>query len=302
MTTQTRATAATLAVALFLAACSDSSGPGGSAGAALTAAQANALGTDLTEDVAELVDVSSFDASSGLHFGPAASGANQMRPPACVTVSPLPVVNSDADLVPDSLRFSYDACTFTHGNGMLIDSLSGAIDFVDPLPAQASLGVRHHFDQFMRSRTNTVVPARSWHALLNGTREWGGSPDTLGHTVTAFTTERSFPNGRTRTHTRDWTSKFTATTPGSIVLGQPLPAGSWTLAGTGSWTSDSRSWSVVVTTVTPLAYDPSCTAEPKFTAGELALVVTRNGEVANVTITFTGCGAVTITRVAAPST
>ena len=300
MTTRTRATAATLAFALFLGACSsETSGPSGSTGS-LSSAQADALGSDIAEDVADLVDVSSFDPSSGIDLAPAAlSRPRLLQPPACVTLSPLPVVNSDADLVPDSLAFNYSDCVAVRANGNLIDSLSGVIDFIDPLPNQASLGVRHRFHDFVRSRTNVPFPNRSWRAVHNGLREWGGSADTLGHTITGFTTERTFPNGRVRTHTRDWTSKFTAATPGSITLGQPLPAGSWTMAGTGSWTAGGREWSVVTSTVTPLAYDPSCTLEPRFTAGELSLVVTRNGEVSNVTITFSGCGAVTVAIVPA---
>lgn len=303
MTTPTRATAATaLALALLLGACSsETSGPSGSTGS-LSSAQADALGSDIAEDVADLVDVSSFDASSGIELAAPAAGTRayaMQPPPACVTLSPLPVVNSDADPVPDSLAFSYADCVAVRANGNLIDSLSGIIDFIDPLPTQASLGVRHRFHDFVRSRTNVPFPARSWRAVHNGLREWGGSADTLGHTITGFTTERTFPNGRVRTHTRDWTSKFTATTPGSIALGQALPAGSWTMGGTGSWTAGGRAWSVVTSTVTPLAYDPSCTLEPRFTAGELSLVVTRNGEVSNVTITFTGCGAVTVAIVPA---
>src|SRR5262249_47079523 len=130
----------------------------------------------------------------------------------------------------------------------------------------------------------------------NGTREWGGSADTLGHTISNFVTDLTFPNGSVATHTKNWVGKFTADVAGTIILGLPLPAGGWTINGASTWTKGARTWNVSVTTSTPLHFNPTCTAAPRFDAGQLDLVVTRNSQTFNVTIQFTGCGAFVVTR------
>ena len=67
-----------------------------------------------------------------------------------------------------------------------------------------------------------------------------------------------------------------------LVLGFPLPAGNWTVDGTGTWARGNRSWSVVTSTITPMHYNPACTVEPRIDAGQVMLTVTRNG--ANIQI------------------
>ena len=284
-------------LALILGACADSSSPSGSTGNILTSAQANDISADVAADVDELAELSTYDVSNGVPLSAPAPAAILGAPPAvCVTVAPTPPTNSDGDAIPDSVRFTYDACVFTRGAGTVTDSLGGTIDFLDPLPNATSLGVRHVFTNFTRARINTAFPLRSFMAVHNGTREWGGNADTLGHTITGFTSVWTHPSGQTTTHTKDWVATFTATTPGSISLITPLPAGSFVLGGTGAWATANRSWSVTTSTVTPLAYDPTCTVAPRFTAGELDLVVTRGGETTFVNILFTQCGQYLVTR------
>ncbi len=284
-------------LATMLGACADSSSPSGGTSNTLSQVQANDIGADVASDIDELAELSTYDASNGVPLSAPSPAAIQGAPPAlCVTVTPNPPTNSDGDAVPDSVRFAYDACVFTRGAGVVTDSLGGTIDFIDPLPNATSLGVRHVFTNFTRARVNTAFPLRSFMAVHNGTREWGGNADTLGHTITAFTSVWTHPSGRTTTHTKDWVATFTATTPGTISLVTPLPAGSFVVGGTGSWATANRSWSVATSTVTPLAYDPTCTVAPRFTAGELNLVVTRSGETTNVNILFTQCGQYLVTR------
>jgi hypothetical protein len=282
--------AVVVALAAALGACAEGSGP--STSATLTQVQAEDLGSDVAQDVDELAELSIYDVSNGVPLSAPSPGPQGSPPAACVTVSPNPPTNSDGDFVPDSVRFLYDACIFTRAGGAITDSLGGAIDFLDPLPLAASLGVRHVFTNFTRKRTNTAFPLRSFMAVHNGIREWGGNADTLGHTITDFVSVWTHPSGRTTTHEKDWVAKFTAATPGTISLITPLPAGSFTVNGTGSWATLSRTWSIVVTTVTP----PSCTVAPRLTAGELNLLVTRNGESVNVSVVFTACGQFTVTR------
>ncbi len=284
------------ALVLTLAGCSDSSGP--SLGAnLLSSAQVQDVGQDVAEDVSEMTDASVFDPSTGINMAGATSNGIRVSstPPACVTVSPNPPINSDGDVVPDSARLTYN-CEFTRANGQLVDSLTGSIDFIDPLPNLTSIGVKHIFTDFTRKRVNNAFPLRSFKAVHNGTREWGGSADTLGHTITNFTTVWTHVSGRTTTHEKNWHARFVATTPGTIALAIPLPAGSFTLEGTSTWTTANRSWNVAVTTTEPLQYDPTCQVTPRLTNGTLNLVVTRNGAVTNVEIVFINCGQYQVTK------
>jgi hypothetical protein len=291
------------ALAMLLAACSDSSSPSTTANT-LTAAQAQDLGQDVAEDAAELSDASTFNTSTGISMmsGATPSGARLLAPPpACVAITPASPTNSDSDIIPDSVRWAYD-CGFVRANGMVVDSVTGTIDFFDPQPTVPSLGLKLVFTAFTHQRINDLFPLRSFKAVHNGTREWGGNTDTLGHTITNFVTVWTHASGRTTTHAKTWAAKFVATTPGTIGLNVPLPAGAWTVNGTSTWTTLNRSWSVQVTTVAPLQYDPSCDVSPKFTSGTLDLVVTRNGAITNVEIVFTACGQYTVTKTSQTAT
>jgi len=288
---------AALAVALLGAACSDSSGPdGGTTGNGLTAAEVQQLGGDVVLDAAEMFEGSGFDPVTGIPMMLPAPSGGPGQPPLCVTISPMPPVNSDGDIVPDSVRFDFAGCVFTHHMGHVTDSLDGTIDIVDPLPLATSNGVRHTRPHSPRARPNQASPARSYVAVHDGTREWGASPDTLGHTITNFVSQWIHPGGFTSTHEKDWAGKFTAATAGTIQPGQPLPAGTWTLGGASQWDHGLRNWSVVTTTTAPLIYDPTCDVPPRITSGSLHLMVTRDQGVTDVDITFTACGQYTVTR------
>lgn len=281
---------------LGLAACSDSNTTDPSDTDAVSESLAQDMGQDITEDFAELIDGSTYDPGTGVYVMAASSPAAIRTPPECVTLSPTPVVNSDSDVVPDSVQFNYDACGFSRAGGFLVDSLSGAIDFVDPQPTAASHGVRHRFHDFTRVRVNLAFPRRSFVAVHNGEREWGGNADTLGHTITNFTSSWTHPGGRTTTHDKDWSARFVATTAGTIAAGEPLPAGSWTGNGTSTWSTANRSWSVTLTTPEALQFDPTCTVTPRLTDGTLHLVATRNGVTTNIEVAFINCGEYQVTR------
>ncbi len=288
-----------LAAALGMNACSDSITPTTDANT-MTAVEAQEVGGVVSEDFAELMDASTFDASTGVTLASNSGPRTLASPPlpGCLGIST--VTNSDADPVPDSVRFTFTDCTLTR-MGVFQDVVNGIVDVVDPDPLNVSLGVRHHFIDLSRTRTNLVFPMRSFSVVHNGGREWGSDADTLGHTITNFVSVWTLPGGRTSTHTKDWVAKFTATTAGTIAFGQGLPQGDWTLNGTGTWVSENRSWSLQTTTATPLHFDPACTQSPQLTSGTLQLVVTRNGEITNVQIDFTGCGQFTVTRSVPPA-
>jgi len=290
--------AVALALGLILSGCSDSNSPSTTTDL-LSSTDAQTIGDDVASELGDLSDASSFDASTGLPFAATATGsANSLTPPpACITVSPTPPVNSDGDIVPDSMRLDYSNCEFSRANGNILDSLTGSIDFIDPLPNTTSIGVRHRFIDFGLKRVVVPFPLRTFSTVSNGVREWGGNADTLGHTITDFTTTVTHAaSGRQSSHVRNWVGKFTADTAGTIAFGSPLPIGIWTVNGTGTWATGNRSWSVTTQTVTPMHYDPTCNVAPQLDSGEVALTVTRNNQSVSVTITFTACGQYTVTR------
>lgn len=288
-------TALSICLAFGVAACSDNNDPSTGDGNTLTQSQAQDVGQDAAEDVEEMIEASSFDGSTGLTLTTDA-GTAFSAPPSCVDVSPNPPINSDNDIVPDSLRLDFSNCQFIRGNGQIVDSLGGTIDFIDPLPLQASFGVRHILTDLSHKRVNLAFPARSFSVVHNGQREWGGSADTLGHTVTNLVSVWTNAAGRSATHTKNWYGKFVADEAGSIALGSPLPAGNWTVNGSSTWSTANRSWSIVVSTPEALHFDPSCEVSPRLTDGTLDLVVTRNGAVTNVEVTFINCGVYQVTR------
>jgi hypothetical protein len=285
--------AAVAAGVLLLAGCSESSGPSPAGG--LTGTQVADLGEAVSADLADLVDASEFNPATGVELGAPRAGFQAAGgPPVCqVSVSPFPPVNSDADAVPDSVRFDFSACDFQRGPMHV--SMDGTIDLVDPFPTTTGYHWRSRFTDFAHTDSNTVT--HRWLSVRhNGEREVGASPDTLGHLITGFVTEITNSAGRHATHTKDWVAHFTADTPGTIAHGQPLPAGTWTLDGSSTWTKLEGTWSVATQTTVPLHFDPSCTLRPRIDRGQLALVVTRNAVVTNVLITFTACGSYTVTK------
>ncbi|MCZ6755391.1 MAG: hypothetical protein O7E49_08775, partial [Gemmatimonadetes bacterium] len=80
----------------------------------------------------------------------------------------------------------------------------------------------------------------------------------------------------------------------AIVFQQPLPSGALGIEGTWVFRMTNRERLFDVTTVTPLAYDATCTdARPllRFTEGEIHKTLVRNGTpVAVIKVTWTGCG------------
>ena len=59
---------------------------------------------------------------------------------------------------------------------------------------------------------------------------------TLESAETNLRTDYVFRNGATATHVKTWLSRFTADVAGAIESEQPLPSGTWSMAGTSSWT------------------------------------------------------------------
>lgn len=272
--------AAALALVALGAAC-DNVGPGE---AALSDSQADSLAEVMTTDMDAEIDAAT---SSG------ASAGMELNVGVCLpTISPTPVVNTDGDRTPDSVRIAFAACANTWP--FHTDSISGSIDLIDPSPAVAGLSAKFVFTSLAHKR---VFPGGLFTSItLNGVRQASRDSSVLQHTVTGFTTAYVFRNGGTASHTRTWSSIFTADVAGSIARDAALPSGDWSVAGTSSWTRGSRTHQVTVSTNPDLHFNSTCTVVPRFDSGTAVAVVTRDGATSTVTVQFTACGQYTVTR------
>src|SRR3989449_4438145 len=116
---------------------------------AMTQQEAQSVADVVVADVASLADAASYDAASGVPMASAPANATTAQP--CPTISPLPVVNRDGDMPPDSVHFDFTGCIIQQPLETI--TLSGAIDYVDPTPTTADHSRRVRFTDFTRTVT-----------------------------------------------------------------------------------------------------------------------------------------------------
>jgi len=271
------------AVAFGVAAC------GGTAPMTLlTTQQAIYLSEAVALDAeANVADATATGATTTFFDAPPIGNNIDLSGPQCtVARTPASPADADGDGVPDSVRLTVNGCILSYPSET--DTLRGTVDILDPT-AGVDHAVRRIFTSLVRARLRSgKLTSETW----NGTRMTTRDSSTLRHTDTNFRTDYVFPDGTAATHVRTWTSTFTAETPGSIQADQTLPSGSWSIAGTSSWTQGGTTYSVTVSTSVAPHYNASCTATPRFDAGTLTGVVTLSTQTATVTIRFTACGVV----------
>lgn len=268
--------------------CGDESAP--TTTAVLTNAQADSVVEVVTIDASEVIEAGGFSMSTGLALAPRMGGPAMTCQP---VITPFPPAHSDGDIVPDSVRFEYTNCSFTRG--AMTHTLNGAIDIIDPTPTVTDFDILAVFTAFSRTMANSLTD-RTMSALFDGRRELAATSDTLGVTMTNFLTEFTYANGARASHLKNWVAKFTADVPGSISLGDPLPAGQLAVTGSSSWTRVDQTWDVAVTTPVALHFNPACVVSPRFDSGTLVHVVTRFDATATFQVVFTACGQYTVTR------
>ncbi|MGH7699998.1 MAG: hypothetical protein ACREMJ_05715 [Gemmatimonadales bacterium] len=277
-----------VAAAVAVAACTE--GPGSPENPALDAAEAQMLADVVAGDVAGLPEAAWYDATVG---PPMLTAPGRTQHADCVTRSPDPVVHSDDDPVPDSVRLTYSACV--HSRPTVTVELNGIIDILDLHPTVADHAIKWVVTDFTRDVTQ-LISGGTVSTVENGTRIVEASSSALSHQLIDFRSEVTFPGGATASHEKDWATAFTADVEGSISPRQPLPSGTWVIDGTSTWSRGERSASLDVSTEVPLHYDAECTEAPKFDAGTLVIVMTRGDRTATVTIEYTACGEYSVTR------
>lgn len=297
----------TLAALLVLAGCSEETTAPGGTTIALSQAEADELGAMVTDDAESMAEASTYDATTGFDIdfaevgfsGPPTLGATGVCHP---TKTPAQPANLDDDRVPDAVLFDFTGFDCTLGTVNV--QMSGTLGIEDP--AIPGFGIRLIFSDLARIVSSTIVDrfrARTW----DGTRQIVGSPSNPGsqltHTITNFKTTFEFANGNTGEHTKNWNAIFEADVPGTIDYGSPLPSGTLSFDGNSTWIRNvTNTYSVQVTTTTPLHLNTDCMVRPRFDAGVIEATVTRNGQTTLVTIEHPECGTTIVTRTNVPAT
>lgn len=279
-------TLAAAAASATVLACSDS--PNATPNPALSAAQAESIAAVVAVDLDALPDGATLTMGGMMPAAPSPGAVLACQP----TVSPQPTVNSDADPVPDSMRIDFTGCVIERP--METVTRFGTMDIVDMQPLVAGHTVRARLTDFGRSVTRNDPPA-TWTVSHDGVRQFQATASTLQHEEIDFVTDYTFPDASTARHERDWSSTFAADV-GQSISPMALPSGSWTVAGLSTWTKGDNSWSLAVTTLVPMHFDPACDVAPRFDDGTVQAVVTRGDQTSTVTIEFTACGQYTVTR------
>ncbi len=284
-------TASTLAASLVigLSACSDSTNPSG--GATISASETNDIGEAVADEVDQSVGsltvegaaagkASAQTAASGVSF----SIAGLTTGSSCATVSSS--TDTDGDFAPDLATFTFalPACHFTGFRGGSLD-VTGTVDLSDPTPNDFDFAFQATLHDLQFTFTGPQG-SLSFTAVRNGTRVLTGDANGLVLTNN-ITVNRTFPVRKPATVTHDLLLTFTPDEGSSIVLGQPLPSGTFVKAGTFTWTRGSVSRTFTVTTVTPLVWDSSCTTDRKIASGEIHATLSDGSYVKTV---WSGCG------------
>ncbi len=287
-----------LTLSLALAACNTGITPpitGGTVTQAEAVDTASAVNTELASSVGTLTVGGAVGyASLGLVTPASLAGgfSAQMTPTApCVTVTPKPVVDTDKDGVPDTATFTFDC---SRSGPLGASSKKGTLQVTDPSSDAGVWGFDSNID-LTESFTNNLRGI-----TVTDTRKGSRSPRKTGDQIVQshnITTTRSVTGQPDATIQNQWNLTFAATTPGSIVMGSALPAGSIQIAGSYSFSRDGKTRTWTVSTPSLLGYDPACTADLKIVSGKLVMTLSGPNGDGSVEVAYNACGTEpTITR------
>lgn len=286
----------TMAAAMLagsLAACAHDAAAPVSTGT-ITTQQATEVGGRLSREIGSSFAALTLGPRGGLAAAIARTGGGTA--PATADVVPCPVVtggsDADGDGVPDHaiLTFTQPACRGETGGDTV--EITGVVELSDPVfsppPSPAAFG----FAASMTDFTVRFIAADSDSSFVetrNGAEELLFTAGGLGQTH-AFSIQHSDAHGHAAI-VDQWTMNFTPALGTSLVLGAPLPAGTYAVAGATSWQTDSSAAAFELVTAVPLAYDPTCPANSanQFRSGEIHAALGGPGGHASIRIVFADC-------------
>ena len=206
----------------------------------------------------------------------------QALPPtrACVTADS--TADDDADGILNNVTYTYncvrDNALFKSSNiGTLkvVDAGAGNVGFDSEVNLTYTRTTKLNGFEVKEVRTGTRSPRKS------------GDKITQSHNITTLRQVTGQPDMNINNL---WNLVFTATTPGSIVAGGPLPDGQATVSGSWSATRDGKVRSHTISTPVPLQYDPSCAEDLKIVGGTMVATHTTSSGTQTVTTVFGACG------------
>jgi hypothetical protein len=207
-------------------------------------------------------------------------------PAGCPDVSS--TADADGDGVPNDATY-----TFTHPPCAISGFLGGTLTLGGSVRIQDPSGG-------ISTALNATLAGLAWvYTDPSGTRSYSttrtGTLTRTGSTSAALitvdlTTSRLRPHRAPALLETAVSIGFNATTPGTLLIGSPLPAGAIAVDGTLRWVRSTEDYTVSVGTVTALQYDPACASPRRFTAGEVVLQGDIRGESGTLLLTWSGCG------------
>jgi hypothetical protein len=291
-----RSRSLTLSAVLALAACSRDAGPTAiQEPLPIGAAEAQAIGRETAGEIGGMA--SSFTVGDlflfGFEFGEVdafgGSSAPALSPTAiCPTITPMPPVDADSDRVPDELMltFTLPECSFSHDGGTL--EVTGTIHITDPTPATHDIAHRVEFGDLQKKVT--LSDGNFFLRRLAGARQLLRTDAGFSAVDSTTGTFESSHDGSSSL-AKAWVVSFLADAGASSFQEDwHLPSGTFTINGSTTRTRGGLTRSLTVQTVTPLHFDATCAAEPKFTAGELVITLTGVEHSGTIHVVFTGCG------------
>src|SRR5262245_4851428 len=227
----------TAALVIGVAACStDNNSPS----LVLTQSQAYSIAEQIAFDAED--EVTGVTMTGGVSADAAASLApGGVRALCHPTRTPPSPTDTDGDGVPDSVHVDFTGCVLSFP--LETDTVRGTIDVLDPTTLVADHSVERIFTNLARVRVH-LLTGKFTSETRNGTRRTSRDATTLSGSETNFRTDYVYRNGGTATHVKTWTTAFVADVAGSIVSDQPLPSGTWTIAGTSSWTRGANTYAL----------------------------------------------------------
>ncbi|HVK00700.1 MAG TPA: hypothetical protein VM365_07530 [Gemmatimonadales bacterium] len=264
------------ALAAGLTACGDSTDPDADP---LPDNAATAVGLTVRDNVEASIDAF-YPARL---FQPLSTGAAQAP---CVTASS--PADTDGDGVPNDASYTFTAppCRFADVRGFNLDVV-GQLRVVDPAPETAGFGAVVDFTNFRFSLT-TDDPDKNYSVTRNGRVTLTGSAAGL-ELSSEMQILRTFSGLSDAAVEHVWIIGFEPET--TLQINQPLPNGSFTIAGTVNWSRGDETFELTLTTLTPLHYNAACDATgQRFDAGELAVSGTFGETPGTLHIGWGGCG------------
>jgi hypothetical protein len=249
---------------------------GGTSGPGPTSSQASELALSMQDEVENALPMLTLGAPGRPHGFPVIAGCP----------APGSTTDGDGDGIPnnETLTFLDPPCTEPGYRGGTI-GLTGTVTIQDTSANSTS------YNLTLADLTWSYVDSgatRSYTEVRNGTRIRAANGNAAS-IATTLVTQRQRPPLATATVTLTTTTSFNGAT--APVVGQPLPSGSLTVAGTLVWHRSTEDWNLAIATPVPLQYDATCTTTPqRIKSGRVTLTGTVNSGAGVLTITWNSCG------------